>query len=261
MIRIFFLFTIASQLTACAYFEEQEKLIQFSDETQTIAQADRIQIRVILKDDQQICLDTLVRFVGKAFFNSNDKFNERFLQLRKGERYQWKLPNDWTDPFFTQTKSYRYMDLEVLQTWSVREWLSAMTQMSQQSIYPEDSVMQWIGQNWIGDQPWDIQKDGLMWRWLRHGKGAKIDTSMMISTWISTHHLNGESIGEKINITAKLGNQQQWISAIQWVIPYLQDGDSVEIVSKSQWTYEHPEQFGIPPHSPLKFYLGAHDVH
>jgi hypothetical protein len=151
--------------------------------------------------------------------------------------------------------------MEIISIWTVKEWLCVLSQMAQQETFPEDSIMNWVGYNWIGDQSWDVKKDGLLWRWIRHGQGEQIDTIGMISTWISTHHLNGDAIGKSLNITAKLGHQQQWVPAVQWALPYLHDGDSIEIVSKSQWTYQDPSQLGLPPHTPLKFYLGAHLVH
>ncbi len=246
---------------SCAMHDEDEQLIKFSDETFLVKDAERIQICAILKNDQGWAIDTVIRFVGRDFFSQNNSFHQRFLSLRKGERYQWKLSNDWKDPFLVSPISYHFLDMEILCTWTVKEWLGALSQMAQQSTFPEDSIVSWVGYNWIGDQAWEVKKDGLLWRWIRHGQGNQIDTSVMVSTWISTHHLNGDMIGEPLNMAAKLGHQQQWVPAVQWALPYLKEGDSIEIVSKSQWTYQDPSQLGLPPHTPLKFYLGVHLVH
>jgi hypothetical protein len=262
--KYFFYFLLLSwSFCGCHLFgnaDLEERLVQFSDEVRTVGESDKIQLRIMYKNQEGELKDSLVKFVGRDYFEWHPWLSMRFSQLKKGERYVWTLTENWPDPEVPLEWKVAYLDVEVMDTWQSKEWLSALTTMAQSKLYPEDSVIHWLGMNWIGNEPWDVKKPGLLWRWIRKNEVASLDTSQQIVTHISTHHLNGDLIREKIDLTAFIRTQGQWIPAIQWTIPYLHDGDSVEIVSKSDWTFDQPALLGIPSNTPLKFKVGVHSI-
>lgn len=262
--RVFWICILVSLcMTCCQYFKDgalEEKLVQFSDETMVVADADKIKVRIKYFNVEGSLMDSTERFVNRDYFEWYPWLSGRFASLRKGERYQWTLVEDWPDPEVPLEWNVALLDVEVLETWKLKEWLGALSQMAQSGLFPEDSVIQWLGANWIGDQPWEGKRTGLLWRWVRKMEGSTLDTNQQIVTHISTRSLDGELLYSRVDIVAYLNSQQQWIPAIQWVIPHLHDGDSVEIVSKSEWTFEQLDQLGIPRHTPLKFNVGVHTV-
>jgi hypothetical protein len=261
MKSFFLLVSIGIIFSSCDLFSDyplDEKLIQFSDESKLVSESDKIHVRIIYRSRDRTTLDSTSRFVNRDYFFWCPWLDERFGKMKKGERYEWKLPDEWPDPVVPPEWGAATLDVEVLETWTVKEWLSTLTRMAQTEVCTEDSVVKWVGENWIGDQPWEGKRSGLLWRWLRKMEGPILDTNEQITTHISTRSLDGELIHSRVDISSYMQSQQQWIPAIQWVIPYLHDGDSIEIVSKSDWTFEQLDALGIPKHTPLKFNLGVH---
>jgi len=263
MMKVLMFTFISFALMSCQYFGDaslEEKLVQFSDDNKLVSEADRIQLRIKYYNEEGRLMDSVERFVDRSYFDWYPWLSERFAKLKKGERYQWILVDDWPDPEVPIEWKVSRLDVEVLEIWKLKDWLAALSKMAQSELYPEDSVIHWLGANWIGDQPWEGKRPGLLWRWVRKKEGPLLDTSMQITTHISTHTLDGEMVHSSVDISAHMHSQQQWIPAIQWVIPYLHDGDSVEIVSKSDWTFQQLDQLGIPNHTPLKFNVGVHTI-
>ena len=235
-----------------------ERLIRFTDDTLTVGSANGAEVLLIYKSTDGVVLDSSKKWISKEYFNFQPSFIDRFCQIKRGERFEWKLPENWKDPHFLSSMEPAFLEIEVLEIWSKQKWMNALTSMAQNEQFSEDTIVQWIGEDGLNMEHWDVKKSGLLWRWLGDRSGVSLDSLQPLTTYIGTFLLDDTPVGKTIVVTALTSHQQQWIPAVQWVLPYAQDGDSIEIVSKSDWTFEHPENMGIAPHTPLKFRVGVH---
>lgn len=90
--------------------------------------------------------------------------------------------------------------------------------------------------------------------------GVPLKKGDKVRTCITAQLLNGKSLGSLIWVDATVGMPDQWIPAIQWVMPYLCYGDSVQVIAESQFCFGKAGSAGlhIPPAVPIIFQFGVH---
>ena len=139
-----------------------ERLIRFTDDTLSIASADGAEVLLIYKSTDGKIVDSSKKWISKEYFVFYPSFIYRFCQLKRGERYEWKLPLEWRDPHLHSSISPAFLEMEVLEIWSKQKWMNALTVMAQNEQFSEDSIVQWIGEDGLSMQHWDVKASPLV---------------------------------------------------------------------------------------------------
>ncbi len=260
--RILFWMAISSliwvQCTPKSDLPYEEQLIQFSDENKPLKdQYGALALKYWLDDDGRV-LDSSFCYLIQLQEKDNPWF-ERLLIMNCGERKRWKWDQlSMGDSLQVQRKiEPAFVDIQLVQCFASEQDLgNHWMDMSQTHEMPEDEIIRNFRSQFLFSK-----RVGLKWRKFEvPTAGQKLESGAMVRTGISAELLNGRSLGSPIWMEAELGKPDQWIPAIGWVVPFALDGDSLEIIAKSEYCFgkQGSEMLQIPPDVPIIFHVGIH---
>lgn len=231
----------------------QEQLIAFGEGEATIGNSHRAWSMVFFLDDQHQVVDSQYVYLSPQTLGKS-AFQERVNLLHEGDIKEWEVVSETNlSKLLPVPANARWQRIRCIQLLDEGEWKKQLMDLVQTQELTEEKVVEFYAQ-----EGFDERRPGMAWRWLRRG-AQPIPDSAEVVTHIGTSLLNGQSVGNAFVLQAKKGQPDQWAPAVQWVLKYLADGDSVEIVAKSEFAFglKGSELLGIPGGTPLIFHLGV----
>ena len=231
----------------------QEQLIAFGEGEATVGSAHRAWSMISYLDQNHHVLDSQFVYVSKQTA-AHQPFQERINLLHEGDSKEWEVVSE-TNLKCTEKipSNAKWLRIHCIQLLTDSEWKKQLMDLVQTQELTEEKAVEFYAQ-----EGFDERRSGMAWRWLRRG-AQPIRDSAEVVTHIGTSLLNGQSVGNAFTLQAKKGQPDQWAPAVQWVLKYLADGDSVEIIAKSEFAFglKGSELLGIPGGTPLIFHLGV----
>lgn len=237
-----------------------ERLIKFgpndAPELKTAHAALAMQYR--LNEDEQVIDSAWVYYFPSITAPAND-WMARVYALKQGERRRWDFSDAMqVDTLLAKsTGDVAYVDVEIVHCFSDavalgNHWMDR----AQTHDWEEAEIVKWF------DATAHYEKrKGLKWKKYEvPNAGVPLKKGDKVRTCITAQLLNGKSLGSPIWVDATVGMPDQWIPAIQWVMPYLCYGDSVQVIAESQFCFGKSGSAGlnIPPAVPIIFQFGVH---
>ncbi len=230
----------------------QEELIAFGEGDATIGNSHRAWSMVFYLDQNRHVVDSQFVYLS-AQTAVHPPFQERISLLHEGDIKEWEVVSETKLNCIEKIPSNaKWLRVHCIQLLTESEWKKQLMDLVQTQELTEEKAVEFYAQ-----EGFDERRPGMAWRWITRGKGNPIQDSAEVVTHIGTSLLNGQSVGNAFVLQAKKGQPDQWAPAVQWVLKYLADGDSVEIIAKSEFAFGHrgSELLGIPGGTPLIFHL------
>ncbi len=231
----------------------QEELIAFGEGDATIGNSHRAWSMVFFLDDQHQVVDSQYVYLSPQALGKS-AFQERVNLLHEGDIKEWEVVSETKLNCIEKIPSNaKWVRIHCIQLLTESEWKKQLMDLVQTKELTEEKAVEFYAQ-----EGFDERRPGMAWRWLRRG-AQPIQDSAEVVTHIGTSLLNGQLVGNAFTLQAKKGQPDQWAPAVQWVLKYLADGDSVEIIAKSEFAFglKGSELLGIPGGTPLIFHLGV----
>lgn len=235
----------------------QEQLIAFGEGEATVGSAHRAWSMVFYLDQDHHVIDSQFVYVSSQTA-LHRPFQERVNVLHEGDIKEWEATNETLLSGIAKVPSNaKWMRLQCIQLLTESEWKKQLMDLVQTKELTEEKAIEYFSQ-----ENFEEKRPGLAWHWLRKGAQSPIRDSAEVITHIGTTLLNGQSVGRSFTLQAKKGQPDQWAPAVQWVLKYLADGDSVEIIAKSEFAFgaQGSAALGIPGQTPLIFHLGVRSI-
>jgi len=232
----------------------EEQLIAFGDSDATIGQSYRAWSMVFFLNDQHQVIDSQYVYLSPQALK-NTAFQERVNLLHEGDCKEWEVVSETNlAPLLDLPAQSRWQQIRCIQLLTELEWKKQLMDLVQTNEMSEEQAV-----HHYAAESFDERRPGLAWRWIRRSTSAPISDSAEVMTHIGTSLCNGQSVGNPMRLQAKKGQPDQWAPAVQWVLKYLADGDSVEIIAKSEFAFgmNGSAILGIPGGTPLIFHLGV----
>ena len=211
-----------------------------------------------LNANEQVIDSAWVYYFPQTTKPTND-WMSRVYELKQGERRRW----DYSDAMQVDTllnsapSEVAYVDIEVLHCFRDAEALgNHWMDRAQTQDWEEAEIVKWYDATQVYEK-----RKGIKWKkYETPNAGVPLKKGDKVRTCITAQLLNGKSLGSPIWVDATVGMPDQWIPAIQWVMPSLCSGDSVSVVSESQYCFGKLGIPGlnIPPSVPIIFQIGVH---
>jgi hypothetical protein len=256
-----FVFLVLIQCTPKSDLPYGERLIKFglndAPAMENAYAALAMQYRLNAKE--QVIDSAWVYYFPHTTKPAND-WMSRVYALKQGERKRW----DFSDAMHVDTlldnspSEVAFVDIEVLHCFRDEGALgNHWMDRAQTQDWEEAEIVKWYDATQVYEK-----RKGLKWKKyeVSPNTGLPLKKGDNVRTTISAHLLNGKPIGSTIWVDATVGMPDQWIPAIQWVIPHLSYGDSVTVISESQYCFGKQGIPGlqIPPAVPIIFQIGVH---
>jgi FKBP-type peptidyl-prolyl cis-trans isomerase len=235
----------------------QEQLIAFGEGDATIGNSYRAWSMVFFLNEQHQVIDSQYVYLSPQSLN-NTAFQERVNLLHEGDIKEWEVVSETNlAPLLEVPAQARWQQIRCIQLLTEAEWKKQLMDLVQTQELSEEKAVEYYAQ-----ESFDERRPGLAWRWIRRSTSAPISDSAEVMTHIATTLCNGQLVGNPMRLQAKKGQPDQWAPAVQWVLKYLADGDSVEIIAKSEFAFGQNGSaiLGIPGGTPLIFHLGVRSV-
>ena len=232
----------------------QEQLIAFGEGEANVGSAHRSWSMVFYLDQDHHVVDSQFVYVSKQTA-VHQPFQERINFLHEGDIKEWEVVSETNLKCIDKIPSNaKWVRIQCIQLLTESEWKKQLMDLVQTQELTEEKAVEFYAK-----EGFDERRPGMAWRWITRGKGNPIQDSAEVVTHIGTSLLNGQSVGNAFTLQSKKGQPDQWAPAVQWVLKYLADGDSVEIVAKSEFAFglKGSELLGIPGGTPLIFHLGV----
>ena len=250
----------AVQCTPKSNLPYGERLIKFGLNDAPIMQnayaALGMQYRLNAKE--QVIDSAWVYYFPQTTKPAND-WMTRVYSLKQGERKRW----DFSDAMQVDTlldnspSEVVYVDIEILHCFRDAEALgNHWMDRAQTQDWEEAEIVKWYDATQVYEK-----RKGIKWKKYEvPNAGLPLKKGDKVRTTISARLLNGKPIGSTIWVDATVGMPDQWIPAIQWVMPHLCYGDSVRVISESQYCFgkQGIPGLNIPPAVPIIFQIGVH---
>ncbi len=235
----------------------QEQLIAFGEGEATVASVHRAWSMVYYLDENLHVVDSQYVYVSKQTA-VHQPFQERINVLHEGDIKQWEVVSETKLKCIEKIPTHaKWLRIQCIQLLTESEWKKQLMDLVQTGELTEEKAIEYFSQ-----ENFEEKRPGLAWHWLRKGTQSPIQDSAEVITHIGTTLLNGQSVGRSFTLQAKKGQPDQWAPAVQWVLKYLADGDSVEIIAKSDFAFstQGSAALGIPGQTPLIFHLGVRSI-
>jgi hypothetical protein len=214
-----------------------------------------------LNAKEQVIDSAWVYYFPQTAPPAND-WMSRVYALKQGERKRWDFSESMKVDTLLDNSApeVAYVDVEVLHCFRDAEALgNHWMDRAQTHDWEEAEIVKWYDATQVYEK-----RKGLKWKKyaVPPNTGLPLKKGDKVRTIISAHLLNGKTIGSAICVDATVGMPDQWIPAIQWVMPHLCYGDSVTVISESQYCFGKQGIPGlkIPPGVPIIFQIGVHVV-
>lgn len=235
----------------------QEQLIAFGEGEATVGTAHRAWSMVYYLDENSNVIDSQFVYVSKQTA-VHQPFQERINVLHEGDIKQWEVVSETKLKCLEKIPTNaKWLRIQCIQLLTESEWKKQLMDLVQTKELTEEKAVEFYAQ-----EGFDERRSGMAWRWITRGKGNPIQDSAEVVTHIGTSLLNGQLVGNAFTLQAIKGQPDQWAPAVQWVLKYLADGDSVEIIAKSEFAFgaRGSAELGIPGQTPLIFHLGVRSI-
>jgi hypothetical protein len=232
----------------------EEQLIAFGEGDATIGNSYRAWSMVFFLNDQHQVIDSQYVYLSPQALK-NAAFQDRVNLLHEGDCKKWEVVSETNlSEILAVPADARWQQIRCIQLLTELEWKKQLMDLVQTQELSEEKAVEYYAQ-----ESFDERRPGLAWRWIRRSTSAPISDSAEVMTHIGTTLCNGQSVGNPMRLQAKKGQPDQWAPAVQWVLKYLADGDSVEIITKSEFAFgmNGSAILGIPGGTPLIFHLGV----
>lgn len=232
----------------------QEQLIAFGEGEATVGTAHRAWSMVYYLDENRNVIDSQFVYISKQTA-VHQPFQERINVLHEGDIKEWEVVSETKLKCIEKIPTNaKWLRIQCIQLLTESEWKKQLMDLVQTGELTEEKAIEYFSQ-----ENFEEKRPGLAWHWLRKGTQSPIQDSAEVITHIGTTLLNGQSVGRSFTLQAKKGQPDQWAPAVQWVLKYLADGDSVEIIAKSDFAFgaQGSSALGIPGQTPLIFHLGV----
>lgn len=183
----------------------------------------------------------------------------RVYALKQGERKRW----DFSDAMHVDTlldnspSEVAFVDIEVLHCFRDEGALgNHWMDRAQTQDWEEAEIVKWFDA-----AQFYHKRKGMKWRNIeKPNAGKKLQKGDRVQTNISARLLNGKSVGSAVTMESMMGMPDQWIPAVQWAMPHLCDGDSIQLIAQSDFCFGKAGNGGlqIPPAVPIIFQIGVH---
>ncbi len=235
----------------------QEQLIAFGEGDATIGQSYRAWSMVFFLNEQHQVIDSQYVYLSPHSLK-NTSFQERINLLHEGDCKEWEVVAETNmSSLLDIPNQARWQQIRCIQLLTELEWKKQLMDLVQTNEMSEEQAV-----HHYAAESFDERRPGLAWRWIRRSTSSPISDSAEVMTNIGTTLCNGQSVGNPMHLQAKKGQPDQWAPAVKWVLKYLADGDSVEIIAKSEFAFglKGSELLGIPGGTPLIFNLGVRSL-
>jgi hypothetical protein len=232
----------------------EEQLIAFGEGHATIGNSYRAWSMVFFLNEQHQVIDSQYVYLSPQSLGKS-AFQDRVNLLHEGDCKEWEVVSETNlAPLLEVPAQSRWQQIRCIQLLTEAEWKKQLMDLVQTQELSEEKAVEYYAQ-----ESFDERRPGLAWRWIRRSTSAPISDSAEVMTHILTTLCNGQSVGNPMRLQAKKGQPDQWAPAVQWVLKYLADGDSVEIIAKSEFAFGKNGSaiLGIPGGTPLIFHLGV----
>lgn len=251
---------VAVQCTPKSNLPYGERLIKFglNDAPPLKTAYAALALEYQLNAEEEVIDSAWVYYFPQSAQPAND-WMSRVYDLKQGERKRWDFSEAMTvDTLLAHaTVNPAYIDIEIVHCFPDAQALgNHWMDRAQTHDWEEAEIVKWFDATALYEK-----RKGLKWKKYEvPNAGMPLKKGDHVRTCIAAQLLNGKKLGSPIWVDATVGMPDQWIPAIQWVMPYLCYGDSVQVIAESQFCFGKSGSAGlnIPPAVPIIFQIGVH---
>lgn len=230
-------------------------LVAFSNDVRLASESDWVLVNWVIRDQQLKGLDSMQTYIPRNYQWGNVELAEQWSKMNIGEIQRWHLTAEQRKaiPYWEELQPY-YWEIQPMLGMDSTRWKEHLVERAQMEDITEPEVIGMLAKHW------PQRREGLAWRWIRHGEGPLLTPGERITVSWVTLLPHGREIVPLLHMTFPVGEKDQVVPALQWIMPHLHDGDSIEVLSQSAYSFG---EFGsvdgsIPPHTPILYKLGVH---
>ncbi len=237
-----------------------ERLIQFgtNDAPRLADMYAAVGIQYRLDADERVLDSSWVYFFPSSVKPTNE-WQQRVYALCQGERKRWDFSEEMKEDSLLRRSSsdVAFVDVQIMHCFATAEQLgNHWMDRAQTRDWEEEEIVKWFDAGQFYHK-----RKGMKWRNIeKPNAGLKLQHGDKVHTYIAASLLNGKSLGNVVSMDAVMGVPDQWIPAVQWAMPHLCDGDSIQLIAQSEYCFGKAGNGGlqIPPSVPIIFQIGVH---
>lgn len=255
-----FFFLVLIQCTPKSDLPYGERLIQFgvNDAPKLADMHAAVAIQYRLNADEKVIDSSWVYYFPAALSPENG-WQQRIYAMSQGERKRWDFTEEMMEDSLLRKSGSEvaFVDVQIVHCFATPEQLgNHWMDRAQTQDWEEAEIVKWFDA-----AQFYHKRKGMKWRNIeKPNAGKKLQKGDRVQTHISARLLNGKSVGSAVTMESMMGMPDQWIPAVQWAMPHLCDGDSIQLIAQSDFCFGKAGNGGlqIPPSVPIIFQIGVH---